>query len=189
MARPRDLLPLSQIADETGISYATLRNYAVKHADEIPSEGSGRKTRYPRAAIKVFQRLRKESRPGRKPGGATIERASAPAAPPKRSRPVPGVERTDTGGIERELAAIRVHLGNIAESLGTLVSLERDAVTVSPVEAVSATPVPQPAPAVAAKESRVPPAARGLMEVQETGGQRRLHTMPKVRGQRGQRPE
>ena len=48
MARPRELLSLVSIADETGISYATLRNYALKHGEEIPSEGEGRNTRYPR---------------------------------------------------------------------------------------------------------------------------------------------
>ena len=36
MARPKELLSLVSIADETGISYATLRNYVMKYADEIP---------------------------------------------------------------------------------------------------------------------------------------------------------
>ncbi|MFL6184315.1 MAG: hypothetical protein ACJ745_05650, partial [Actinomycetes bacterium] len=45
MARQRELLSLAEIAEETGISYATLRSYAIKYGDEIPSEGSGRSTR------------------------------------------------------------------------------------------------------------------------------------------------
>jgi hypothetical protein len=80
MARQRELLSLSDIAEETGISYATLRNYVIKYGDEIPSEGFGRDTRYPRPAIKVFQRLRKESKPGRKPANPLAD--PAPAASP-----------------------------------------------------------------------------------------------------------
>src|SRR5262249_58952519 len=87
MARHRELLSLVDIADETGISYATLRNYALKYSNEIPSEGSGRNTRYPRPAIKVFQRLRKESKPGRKPLSA-LRPAPAPVAAPA---PVPAL--------------------------------------------------------------------------------------------------
>src|SRR5262245_13918100 len=82
MARPRELLSLLQIAEETGISYQTLRGYAIRHGDEIPSEGWGRATRYPRVAIKVFERLRRESRPGRKPRQETV-RQEAPAAAPE----------------------------------------------------------------------------------------------------------
>lgn len=228
MARPRELLSLVEIADETGISYATLRNYTLKFGDEIPSEGEGRGTRYPRAAVKVFQRLRKESKPGRKPKNAPAPAAVVQAAPPapvpvrsQESRPEPRPEAavipmpapaprqaaTDTSGMERELAAIRGFLERIANSLEQLASAPRDAA-----------PAPAPAPAPAAAEAEpgaAAPAAPAPLtlaspareaEREKTGvplpsidlrgsgsperaGQRRLHSLPKVFGQRGRRPE
>lgn len=145
MARQRELLSLTDIAEETGISYATLRNYVIKYGDEIPSEGFGRDTRYPRPAVKVFQRLRKESKPGRKPANPLAAQApQAPAAVPaallRREPPapvpaalapkpalptmpamptMPALPMTitiDTSAIEKELAAIRVQLERIADA-------------------------------------------------------------------------
>jgi hypothetical protein len=117
------------IAEETGISYPTLRNYVIKFGDEIPSVGSGRSTRYPRQAVKVFQRLRKESKPGRKPASALPVPAAAPIVQPApiqasipRERPAvaaaiaPVTASVDTSGIERELAGIRVQLQRIADA-------------------------------------------------------------------------
>lgn len=190
MARQRELLSLAEIADETGISYATLRSYAIKYDGEIPSEGSGRSTRYPRAAVKVFQRLRQESKPGRKPGSAAALAAPAPANPQKEMAPASPQAVADPSGIERELAAIRAHLGSIAESLGLLVGLQEKAaakMAAEPVPAVQPTaPVLSEKPA---EKPAIPEAARGLREV-DSGGQRRPHSSgPKVWGQRGRRPE
>jgi hypothetical protein len=129
MTRHRELLSLLDIAEETGISYPTLRNYVIKFGDEIPSVGSGRSTRYPRQAVKVFQRLRKESKPGRKPASALPVQAAAPSVQPApiqastpRERPAaaaataPVTASVDTSGIERELAGIRVQLQRIADA-------------------------------------------------------------------------
>jgi hypothetical protein len=206
MARPRELLSLASIADETGISYATLRNYALKHSDEIPSEGIGRSTRYPRSAVKVFQRLRRESKPGRKPRSASVDQAPLPVTPapvvplPVRQeapREAPRPEPIDRSGIERELAAIRVYLGSIAHSLEQLASEPKSGPTEAPVEApvaasVAAAPEVEKraeAPALGASERLpVPPVSRE--ENQGPGGShRRLHSLPKVMGQRGRRPE
>jgi len=77
VARQKELLTLKAISEETGISQATLAKYAAGNAD-IPSEGEGRSKRYPRAAVKVFQRLRKESKPGRPAGGSSPSPAKAP---------------------------------------------------------------------------------------------------------------
>jgi hypothetical protein len=132
MTRHRELLSLLDIAEETGISYPTLRNYVIKFGDEIPSVGSGRSTRYPRQAVKVFQRLRKESKPGRKPASALP--AAQAAIPPVQQIPVqtsvrqekpvpvtptpaaPITASINTSGIERELAGIRVQLQRIADA-------------------------------------------------------------------------
>lgn len=87
MARQRELLTLKAISNETGISQATLAKYAADN-DDIPSEGEGRGKRYPRSAVKVFQRLRKESKPGRRAGGSSPNPVNAPVrkSPGKRPR-------------------------------------------------------------------------------------------------------
>jgi DNA-binding transcriptional MerR regulator len=59
------LLSLSEIGRRTGISYPTLVNYTKKYLDQIPHSGSGRKRRYPPAAVEVFRGLRAKSQPGR----------------------------------------------------------------------------------------------------------------------------
>jgi len=226
MARPRELLSLVEIADETGISYATLRNYTLKYADEIPSEGEGRTTRYPRAAVKVFQRLRKESKPGRKPKSASAPVVVLPAPAPARPEAPVRVEKlehreapapvarpagTDTSGMEKELAAIRGFLERIATSLEQLASAPRSAAPApeaykvaegeaggpqaseAPASQASAAPAPLTlAPAAPEEEPRkiaVPLPPIEMREAQERGGQRRLHSLPKVFGQRGKRPE
>lgn len=217
MARPKELLSLVSIADETGISYATLRNYALKHADEIPSEGDGRNTRYPRAAVKVFQRLRRESKPGRKPKSASAPAIQLPAPAPARPEvpvrlerpmlrevpaPAPRPAGTDTSGMEKELAAIRGFLERIANALEQLASAPRSAAAPAPApepqaaEApVPAAPAPAPltlAPAAPEEEPKklaVPLPPIEMRGAQERGGQRRLHSLPKVMGQRGRRPE
>lgn len=61
-----DLLPLTKIAEETGISYPTLVRYVKLHGDRIPFEGEGRSRRYHPEAIEVFQEIRSESSRGRK---------------------------------------------------------------------------------------------------------------------------
>ena len=208
MVRTRELLSLTDIADETGISYATLRNYAVKYSAEIPSEGFGRSTRYPRAAVKVFQRLRRESKPGRKPASArVIEEAPAPVtasvrplvgqvvplqAPVPAPLPPPRQQEVDLSGIERELAGIRAYLGSIAKSLEQLASEPR---TVAPAPVVAApAPVAEERPAAPAPEAPPDPTRVPLRELtdrpeQPIGGHRRLHSLPKVMGQRGKRPD
>jgi DNA-binding transcriptional MerR regulator len=77
------LLPLTAIAEKTGISYPTLVRYVKLHGDRIPSEGKGRSRRYHPEAIAVFKELRAESPRGRrakKAAGAPRRRAAAPAA-------------------------------------------------------------------------------------------------------------
>lgn len=61
-----ELLTLTKIAEETGISYPTLSRYVKLHKDRIPHEGKGRKRRYHPEAIEVFQEIYAESPRGRK---------------------------------------------------------------------------------------------------------------------------
>jgi DNA-binding transcriptional MerR regulator len=82
------LLPLTAVAEKTGISYPTLVRYVKLHGARIPSEGKGRSRRYHPEAIEVFKQLRSESPRGRrrkKAGGAPApkgrRRAAAAGAP------------------------------------------------------------------------------------------------------------
>jgi hypothetical protein len=61
-----DLLTLTKISEETGISYPTLVRYVKLHKDRIPFEGKGRSRRYHPEAIGVFEEIRSESSRGRK---------------------------------------------------------------------------------------------------------------------------
>lgn len=78
-----DLLTLTKISEETGISYPTLVRYVKLHKDRIPFEGTGRSRRYHPEAVQVFQEIRSESSRGRKKksaasgGGKTRRKAAA----------------------------------------------------------------------------------------------------------------
>lgn len=94
-----DLLTLSEVSKRTGISMPTLQRYKKEYQGRIPSEGKGRKQRYPQSALPVFAEIKQENvarrgRPrksgsgkgraaaGAKPTGSRKTRkAAAPAAP------------------------------------------------------------------------------------------------------------
>jgi predicted DNA-binding transcriptional regulator AlpA len=79
-----DLLTLTKVAEETGISYPTLVRYVKLHEDRIPFEGTGRSRRYHPEAIGVFQEIRSESSRGRKKkspgGGGRARRKASPSS-------------------------------------------------------------------------------------------------------------
>ncbi|MEO8504613.1 MAG: hypothetical protein ABI609_12005 [Acidobacteriota bacterium] len=79
-AVPRSLLSLNEIGRLTNISYPTLLRYVATYLPELPHEGEGRRRRFLPSAVAVFQRLRAESRRGRKPSAAPTPRASNDAA-------------------------------------------------------------------------------------------------------------
>ncbi len=76
MAAAEKLLTLTEVAKRTKISMPTLQRYKKLYQARIPSEGKGRKQRYPVSAIPVFLELKKENigRRGR-------PRKNAPPAP------------------------------------------------------------------------------------------------------------
>ena len=99
----RKLYTLSEISQRTGISMPTLQRYKKMYQSRIPSEGKGRKQRYPEESLPVFEELRVENagRRGRPRKDASAPRgassgaakrgrgrkaAAAPAAPAKRGR-------------------------------------------------------------------------------------------------------
>ena len=71
------LLSLAEINRRTKISYPTLLRYVRLHDREIPSVGIGRARRFQPGAVEVFQRLRSQSRKGRRPKSETLAGRSA----------------------------------------------------------------------------------------------------------------
>jgi hypothetical protein len=100
--------------------------------------------------------------------------------------------------MEKELAAIRGFLERIAGSLEQLASAPRSAAPAPepPVPAEAKTEAPAPltlapaAPEAEPKKLSVPLPSIDMRGAHEPGGgHRRLHSLPKVMGQRGKRPE
>lgn len=82
----QNLMTLTQISEETGISYPTLVRYVRMHSDRLPHEGKGRGRRFYPEAVNVFRELREEGgRGGRKPAGAAKSGAKKTGA--RRGRP------------------------------------------------------------------------------------------------------
>jgi len=76
------LLTLSEVSKRTGISMPTLQRYKKEYQKRLPSEGKGRKQRYPESALPVFEEIKKENiarrgRP-RKGGGGRKAKAGRP---------------------------------------------------------------------------------------------------------------
>lgn len=68
-----ELLTLSEVSKRTGISMPTLQRYKKEYQSRIPSEGKGRKQRYPESALPVFEEIKRENiarrgRPRKKTG-------------------------------------------------------------------------------------------------------------------------
>lgn len=84
-----ELLTLTEVSNRTGISMPTLQRYKKEFQDRIPSEGEGRRQRYPEKSLEVFKQIKKENikkrgRP-RKSGGASAK-GSAAANKPEKAR-------------------------------------------------------------------------------------------------------
>jgi len=56
----KDLLTLSEVARQAGVSMATAMLYKKHYQERIPSEGAGRRQRYRVGAVQVFRDLKKE---------------------------------------------------------------------------------------------------------------------------------
>lgn len=78
----KKLYTLSEISQRTGISMPTLQRYKKTYQSRIPSEGKGRKQRYPEESLPVFEQLRVENagRRGRPRKDASARPASSGAA-------------------------------------------------------------------------------------------------------------
>jgi len=103
------LLTLSEIGRRTGISYPTLLRYVKLHAKRIPHVGSGRRRRYPEAAVAVFQELRSASKRGPKKGSVQRRRKASAAADGSLARRLRAVESSQRK-LARQLQAVVAQL-------------------------------------------------------------------------------
>lgn len=111
------LMTLTQISEDTGISYPTLVRYVRLHGDRLPHEGKGRGRRFYPQAVDVFRQLRTESgRGGRKPSAS---KAAAPTTGRRRGRPPGSGARAAAaaapveGGLHKRLKAIEKSQQNL----------------------------------------------------------------------------
>ncbi len=99
MAQAAKLFTLTEVAKKTNISMPTLQRYKKLYQKRIPSQGAGRKQRYPEEALAVFLELKKENigrrgRPRKSASAAPVastvkaaaKRATAKPAAAKRGR-------------------------------------------------------------------------------------------------------
>lgn len=95
MAQAAKLFTLTEVAKRTNISMPTLQRYKKLYQKRIPSQGTGRKQRYPEEALSVFLELKKENigRRGRPrksastaPAPSVAKAAKKPSASRSRSK-------------------------------------------------------------------------------------------------------
>ena len=112
-ARRGNLLTLTEISKQTGISYPTLVRYVRMHSDRLPHEGRGRGRRFYPEAVNVFRELRQESgRGGRKPAAAAPakRRGRPPGSGRKAAAAGRGAAPADAGLLQRLREIERSHL-------------------------------------------------------------------------------
>ncbi|HEV2847290.1 MAG TPA: helix-turn-helix domain-containing protein [Thermoanaerobaculia bacterium] len=104
-----NLMTLTQVSEQTGISYPTLVRYVRMHADRLPSEGKGRARRFYPQAVDVFRQLRSESgRGGRKKGSGAAAKTTGRAAAGGRGRgrAAAASASADTSGLTQRLKSV-----------------------------------------------------------------------------------
>jgi hypothetical protein len=108
--KPGNLMTLTQISEETGISYPTLVRYVRLHSDRLPHEGKGRARRFYPQAVDAFRELRQESgRGGRKPGrpaGSGRAAGRGAAGRGAAGRGAAAASSVDTSGFAQRIKAI-----------------------------------------------------------------------------------
>lgn len=94
-----DLLTLTEVSNRTGISMPTLQRYKKEYQDRIPSEGEGRKQRYPESALPVFEEIKAENikRRGRPARAKSPGRRAGGQRKPGRGRRAGGRRKASSG--------------------------------------------------------------------------------------------
>lgn len=116
-SRSPELLTLTEVSKQTGISYPTLLRYVKTHLDDIPHKGDGRSRRYLPEAIQVFERLRDKGGRSRKHPKKTARRSNVAgtAAPRKHiAKPATASEIMKATGLRQaDLKKMRKLLRNL----------------------------------------------------------------------------
>lgn len=123
--RSPKLYTLTEVSKQTGISMPTLQKYKKEHADRIPSEGEGRKQRYPKKAFAVFRQLKKEGLERRK-RRAGRPRKSASSKQASKSKKGKTVKQSEADGELLSLQKIRNLTGISYPTLLRYVKLHLD---------------------------------------------------------------
>jgi len=117
-----NLLTLTQISEQTGISYPTLVRYVRANADRLPSEGTGRARRFYPQAVDVFRQLRSESgRGGRKKGSGAAAKGRAAGAGRGRGRGRAAAAPAETSGLQQRLKAMEKSYATLEKKFKGLV--------------------------------------------------------------------
>lgn len=111
-----DLLTLTKISEDTGISYPTLVRYVKLHKDRIPFEGKGRSRRYHPEAVQVFEEIRSESSRGRK------KKASAPGGGKTRRK---AAASSGNGDLGQRVASLEKAQASLEKQIKELISVVR----------------------------------------------------------------
>ena len=100
---------MSEVSRRTGISMPTLQKYKREHQDRIPSEGEGRKQRYPLTALPVFRKLKEEGLARR--GGGRKKGAKKAGRPRTKARTSAARRKATTSADLLSLQRIREMTG------------------------------------------------------------------------------
>jgi hypothetical protein len=123
------LYTLTEVAESINVSMPTAQRYKKSYQSRIPAVGLGRKQRYPREALKVFEQIKFEnlSKRGR-PSKDLATRSSTPKQEarkrtPSKARKQSETARTRSRSASRRRAAVRVKHG--ASELLTLTEISK----------------------------------------------------------------
>lgn len=97
---PAEGMTLVEVSEKLGIPYPTVARYASQHGDRIPHHGRGRSRRFPDEALEVFEKIRRESKPGRPPKKKG-KKAAAKTAPTAPAASAAGGQSPDALGLEQ----------------------------------------------------------------------------------------
>lgn len=120
-----ELLTLTAVGQQAGVSGPTLQRYLKLYGDRIPHEGEGRTRRYHPEAVAVVREIRSRSRRGRKPK-AGVAPAAAPAAakrPVRKKRKARAARArrpaaaAAAGSVEARLAALEAQVSLVLQKL------------------------------------------------------------------------
>jgi DNA-binding transcriptional MerR regulator len=126
-SRSGNLMTLTQVSEQTGISYPTLVRYVRLHSDRLPSEGTGRSRRFYPEAVSVFRELRQESGRGGRKAGSGRAAAGRPAGRGRAAASTgAGREEGLSGILQQRLKALEKSQENLEKRFrGFVTSLQK----------------------------------------------------------------